>query len=141
MDDAVVVRGLQRRGNLDGDCYRFGNRDRTATDVDGQVLALDQFHDERGDPAALLDAVDVGDVRMVQRRQRLCFTLEAGEPVGVAGERLRQNLERDFPAQSGVGRAIHLSHAAFAQLVEHAKRADGLTNHRTHDGATARPSP
>ncbi len=47
MDDAQVVRGCQRVGNLSGDGQRFGERQRSAGDVDRQVLALDQLHDER----------------------------------------------------------------------------------------------
>jgi hypothetical protein len=34
---------------------------------------------------------------VIQRRQRLRFTRESGEPIGVVRERLGQDLDRDVP--------------------------------------------
>ena len=59
-------------------------------------------------PAALLEAVDAGNVRMVQRGEHFCFALETREPIGVSCERGRQDLDRDLAFQLGVGRPIHL---------------------------------
>ena len=42
--------------------------------------------------AGSLEAVDRGDVRMIQRRKRLGFALEPGEPVGIGGEEIRKHL-------------------------------------------------
>ena len=56
----------------------------------------------------------MGDVGMVQRRQRLRFPGEPGEPVRVAGERIRQDFQRDIAIQLRIARPIHLAHAAFA---------------------------
>ena len=55
-----------------------------------------------------------GDVRMVQRRERLRFAREPGEPVGIAGERVRQDFQRDVAIELRIARAIHLPHAACA---------------------------
>ena len=99
MDDALLVRGLERRRDLQRDRHRVGKRDRAARDVRGQILALDELHDECDDSVALLEAVDVRDVRMVQRRQRPGFAVEARAPVGVEGEGLGQDLDRDVPTQ------------------------------------------
>jgi hypothetical protein len=41
----------------------------------------------------LLETVDDGDVGVAERRQQLRLALEAGEPVGVAGEVRRQYFE------------------------------------------------
>ena len=57
-----------------------------------------------------------GDVRMVQRGEDFGFALEAREPIGIAGERLGQHLDRDLAFQLGVRRAIHLAHPAGADL-------------------------
>ena len=55
-----------------------------------QILALDQLHHERGDAAGcLLEAVDRGDVRMVQRGEHFGFALKAREPIGVGRDRRR----------------------------------------------------
>ena len=46
MDDALLVRGFQRLGDLLRDRQRVGERDRAARDVRGQILALDELHDQ-----------------------------------------------------------------------------------------------
>ena len=79
-----------------------------------QILALDEFHHEGRDAPALLETVDAGNVRMIQRRQSLRFALEAREAVGVVRERLRQDLDRDVAIQLRVASPIDLSHPAFA---------------------------
>ena len=67
-------------------------------------------------PADSLEAVDRGDVGMVQRRERLRLALEPRQAFGVGGERVRQDLDRDLAAERRVRRPIHLPHAAFADL-------------------------
>ena len=47
MDDAGFVRGLERVGDLLRDRQRVGQWHRAARDERGQILALDEFHDER----------------------------------------------------------------------------------------------
>jgi hypothetical protein len=76
---------------------------------------LDELHDQRRPRAAVFEAVDLCDVGMAQRRQHSRFTLEAGEPVRIAGERLGKDLDGDAPVEAGVARGIHLAHAAFAK--------------------------
>ena len=49
---------------------------------------------------------------MVERGEHLRFALEPGESFGVAGEGVRQDLDRDVAIQLGIARAIHLAHAA-----------------------------
>jgi hypothetical protein len=63
----------------------------------------------------LLDAVERGDAGMVQGREQPRLALEAGETVGVPGERLREGLDRDLAAEAGVTGAAHLAHAAFSR--------------------------
>ena len=53
---------------------------------------------------------------MVQRGEELRFALEAGQPIGIAGEEVGQDLERDVAPEPRVAGAKHLSHSAFAQL-------------------------
>ena len=48
MDDALLVRGFERVGDLLRDRQRFVERDRAARDALRQILALDEFHHERG---------------------------------------------------------------------------------------------
>jgi hypothetical protein len=71
-------------GNLLRDGQRLVERDRAERDALRQVLALDEFHHDRTHTAAFFEAVDVRDVRVIDRRQRLRFAGEPREPVGVA---------------------------------------------------------
>ena len=53
MDDPLLVRGFERLGDLLRDRQRLVERDRAARDPLRQILALDEFHHERGDAVAL----------------------------------------------------------------------------------------
>jgi hypothetical protein len=63
----------------------------------------------------LLESVDRGDVRMVERREDFGFPLKARQAVRVAGHRAGQHLDRHRPFQIVVGRPIHLAHAPRAK--------------------------
>ena len=69
--------------------------------------------------------MDGGDARMVERGQDLGFKLEPRQPVGVVCEGVRQNLQGHIAAELGIGGAIHLAHAAFADLGGDGIRAEG----------------
>ena len=62
MDDPLLVRRLERFGDLFRDQERLINRDRSTRDPLREVLALNQFHHERADSVTMFKAVDVGDV-------------------------------------------------------------------------------
>ena len=64
MHDALLVRGVERFGNLPRDGQRFGDRQGSARQPLRQVLALHQLHDEPGDIVAVLDPVDGANVGM-----------------------------------------------------------------------------
>ena len=73
MDDALVVRGFERVGDLPRDAERLVERNRSLLDPLGQRRPFDQLHHQR----VLLDAVDRRDVRMIQRREHLRLAREA----------------------------------------------------------------
>jgi hypothetical protein len=85
VDDARLVGGVERVGDLPGECQRLIERDRARRDAVRERVALDQFHHDR----ALFEPVDLGNVRVVERRQRLGFPLEARQTIEVGGERIR----------------------------------------------------
>jgi hypothetical protein len=111
MDNALIVRGLERGGDLPDDRQR-AIEGQTVADEIGERRAIDQFHRDR----VALEAVHLRDVGMVERGQDLGFPLEAREPIRVAGEGLRKDLERDVAVEPGVTGAVDLAHAAFPQL-------------------------
>ena len=59
---------------------------RPARDALGERLALDELQDEGLRAAGLLEAVDVRNVRMVERGEHLRLALEARQPLRVRGE-------------------------------------------------------
>ena len=83
MDDALVVRGRQGIGDLPRDGEDFGDADAPRFDAVRERRSLHQLQHERGRGALLLDPVDAGDVRMVERGQHPRFALEPREAVGV----------------------------------------------------------
>ena len=52
---------------------------------------------------------------MRERRDRLRLPLEAGERVGVGGEALREDLDRDVAVEPRVARPVDLPHPARAE--------------------------
>ena len=83
MDDALLVRRLERLGNLPRNRQGFIHWNRTAHQSLRQVLAFDQLHHDGTNPAALLETVDVCDVRMVQRGERLRLTREPRQAIAI----------------------------------------------------------
>jgi hypothetical protein len=49
---------------------------------------------------------------MIQCRDRLRLLLKTPEPLGIAGESHRQDLDRDLAVEPRIPRPIHLTHAA-----------------------------
>ena len=74
-------------------------------------FAFDELHDE----GAVFDAVDGGDVGVVERGQDFGFALEAGHALGVVAEGGRQDLDGDVALEFGVAAAVDLTHASFTQ--------------------------
>ena len=115
MDDPLLVRRLERLGDLARDRQRLLDRDRSARDPIGERRPFDQLEHQRLDAVGLLEAVDRRDVRMVERREHLRLALEARQPLGVGDERLGQHLERHLALEPGVAGAPDLAHAACAE--------------------------
>ena len=77
MDDPVVVSGRQGVGNLARKLESFGERNRPPPQALGERLAGNELEDEVPQRVlVVLDAVDRGDARMVQRRE------DHGPPAG-----------------------------------------------------------
>lgn len=111
MDDAKFVRGFESISDLPGNGTRVSNRKRATLDDVGERLPFDELHHQR----AVFDGVDVRDMRMVQRRERVGLALESREPFAVIRERIRKNFECNVAIKSSVARTVHLPHAADAE--------------------------
>jgi hypothetical protein len=71
---------------------------------------------EGGEVWCLLETVDRRNVRMVERGEDFRFALKPREAIGIASHRGGQHHDRHRPLQTAVGHAIHLAHAAGADL-------------------------
>jgi hypothetical protein len=89
MDDAFLMRRIERVNDLSGDCQRLGEEQRSRRDLMGERRAFDEFEDERLDAIDFFHAMDGGDVRMVQRREQLRLMLETRETLVVTSNRGR----------------------------------------------------
>jgi hypothetical protein len=87
MDDALLVRRLERRADLDAQPKRLVGGQRADSQAVGQAVALDQLQDERDGAVRLLQAVDAADVRVVERGQERART--AGRTHSVAARARR----------------------------------------------------
>ena len=114
MEDAALVSELERRRDLPRDRQRVGDRNRSTPQPFGQRLALDQLQHDRVNTVGRFEAVDGGNVRVIECCQRLGFPLEARATAGILGKEGGQDLQGDLALQSAVARAIHLAHAARA---------------------------
>ena len=74
--------------------------------------SLDPFHHERADAVRVFEAVDVGDVRMIERRQQLRLAAEPHQPIRIVRDGWQQDLDRDITIQLRIVGPIHLAHPA-----------------------------
>ena len=60
----------------------------------------------------------------VEGRERFQLPLESRQTIGITGQRLGQDLERDLSIELGVARAIDLAHTPGPERAENLVRAD-----------------
>ena len=132
VDDAALVCGLERVGDLSSDGHRFRHRNRPSLQLLGKILAVDELHHERADDIRAFDAVDMSDVGMVQRGKRLRLTLEARQAVGVRGEELGNDLDRDVAVEPGIPGTVDFAHAAGADGGDDFIRAESGSGRQRH---------
>ena len=118
--------------DLPADAHRLVERNRSLGDAIRQRRSLDELQDERGFPIGVFQPVNGGDVGMVQRGEELRFALEAGQPIGIAGEEVGQDLERDVAPEPRVAGAKHLAHAPGAELADDLVRAQFRAGSQGH---------
>ena len=126
MNDALFVRGFDRLSDLPGDAQRFVERQRTAAELVRERRPVDEFEDQRCAGWRVGEAVDGGDVGVVQRGHDPRFALQALQANGVADEPFRQHLQCDIAIKRTVVGAKHFTHAAFAELGDDRVRSNPI---------------
>ena len=135
MDDPLLVGRLERLGDLPGDGKGLVQGKGPALQPLGEVVALDELHDEGAHAARLLEAVDRGDVGVLELGEDLRLALEPREAFGVLGEGLGQDLDRDLALQLRVGRAVDDTHPALAERGGDLVGSEAGAGDEAHDGS------
>ena len=89
MDDALLVCRFERVGDLPRDWNRFIERKSTPRDTIGKRRPFDELHHQGKRASGLLDAENVGDVRMIERGKDFGFALKTCKPVFISRDRRR----------------------------------------------------
>ena len=114
MNDALLVRGVERVGKSRGDPEELLGWQGALGDEDIERLALDELHGQEVDAARLLDRVDADDAGMIQGGECFRLALEPLEPLGASGHLGRQDFQGHVAAELCVFRAVDFAHSAGA---------------------------
>jgi hypothetical protein len=79
------------------------------------------------------ELVDGEDVRVLDASERPGLAFEAGQPIGIPRHRIGQHLHGHVAVQALIAGAVHLAHAALADLRENAVRPKRRAGGRGHD--------
>ena len=121
MQHALVVRGREARAELPRDLDRLVFRQPAdAPQQRRQVFAVHVLHRQEVAPVDLADVEDAADVRMRDAQRHAHFVEEPLEPIRIALDVPRQELQRDRLAELQVVGAVDLAHAAAAEQADHA---------------------
>jgi len=115
VDDAPVVRGVERLGDLPRDRQSLVEWHRALRDAVRKGRSFNQFEDQRLPSVGVLETVDGRDVWMIQRGEHLCLTLEPCQALGVVRHSRQQHLDRHLAIELRVARPIDRAHAAFTE--------------------------
>jgi hypothetical protein len=111
MDDAPVVRRLERLGDLSCDAECLVKRKRSPGDPLSERRPRHELHDQEASAFGFLQSVNRRNVGMIERRERLRLARESRSTVRITGGGLGKQLERDGAVQLRVGGLIDLTHA------------------------------
>jgi hypothetical protein len=143
MDDALVVRGLERVDDLARDRERVVHVDRSAETSRSiswntnpevpaalflrggvalqpgvQRLSVDELEHQEFRRSRIFEAVNRRDTGMVERCEQLGLALEERDAFGISDEQLRQDLDRNVTTELRVARLVDLADPARSERRE-----------------------
>ena len=119
VDDPPGVGRLEGSRGLGGDPGGLARRQRPgASDDRGEVLALDDLHDDERAGLVLAVVVDRDDVRVVERRRVLRLLAEARAEVGVPAVLGAKQLDGDVAIELAVVGPVDGRHAALSEQLD-----------------------
>jgi hypothetical protein len=128
MNDAPVVRGLERGRELPRECQGLVRRKRSGPQAITQRRSFDELQHEEPQILELLDTMNCRDARMIEGRQDPRLPFETCEPLRVGGQGAGQYLYRDLAAELCVPCPVNLAHAPAAQDSEHVETAEAVSS-------------
>jgi hypothetical protein len=129
VDDPGRVRRVQCVGNLDRQRQDDLGLHRTAADAVFQRQAVQVLHHDEHSPLLVVNFVDGANVRMIQRRGRLCLALEAGESLCVFGDFIGKKFQSDEAMQPHILGLVDDSHSSTTEPLDDAVVRDRLADH------------
>ncbi len=130
--DPGGVRDCQAIGDLAGDLDRSRGFEPFRLERGVERLTHDQLHHDEWPAVHVADVVDGDDVGVVQEGRQLRFAHQAFRRGAIGRELVRDELDRDQPAQTRVPRLIDLAHAARSKGADDFVGADALTRIQAH---------
>ena len=112
MDDALLVRFFQGLGDLPGHGDGLIDGNRAAAQPLRQVVAGHEFHHQAHRSIRLFEAVDGGDVGMIQGGEDLRLAPEPAHALDVLSESGGKDLDRDVTPELRIVRAEDFAHAS-----------------------------
>ena len=134
VEDPLGVRGVERVCDVPRDDESAGDGDRAFCEELLDRLARNELHDEKADAVRPLEAVDAGDIRVVEGGEELGLALEAGRALDVVHEFLGKDLDGDLAAEARVARPPDLAHAAGSEKVDDLVRTEAGPGNDRHGG-------
>ena len=116
MDNALLVRGVERVGDLDGQLQKGIIIQGLARDALLERLAFEQFHDDEGLRIVLVNLVNGADVRVVQGGGGASFPLKPLHGLVITRHLIGQELDGHVPAQACVFSFINDTHPTAAEF-------------------------
>ena len=124
MQDALVVGGREAGRNLTRDVERLvPGQPPDPPQQRGEVLPVDELHRQEVLALGLADVPHAADGRMRDLAGHAHLAVQSLEPLGVAFERARQELERDGLLELQVVGPVDLAHPATAEQADDAVAA------------------
>src|SRR5262249_4243322 len=130
--DSLLVRGAEAVSDLRRPLDRLTRCDRSTLDLVAERLSVEELHDRERAAVFAAEIVDRENVRVGERRDRARLALEAVERVGVGGDTLGEDLDRDVALQLRVSGAPDFAHAARAERREDLVGAETGARGQTH---------
>ena len=118
MEDALVVRVVNRFSDLLYVTCRFFVRQWVTANQFGQILSLDIIHREEMVPVMNADIVDGDDIGMLERRRCRRFRPKAMDELARGKLAAKDQLQRHRSSKAALTRTINNAHSAPGNFIE-----------------------